>query len=123
MNWTYQQSTGAIADPSGSPSGTGYSGADGCKNDPAAQDQSCRGPIPAGDYDIDLTPFDSPAHGPFVLRLTPDPENEMFGRSGFLIHGDSAAHPGKASEGCIILARSIRETISASGVNRLTVIS
>ena len=61
-------------------------------------------------------------HGPYVLPLTPDPENLMYGRDGFLIHGDSITNPGSASEGCIILPRSARTMIAASGDNRLEVV-
>jgi hypothetical protein len=46
----------------------------------------------------------------------------MFGRSGFLIHGDSIIRPGTASRGCIILAREIREQIAASGDADLEVV-
>lgn len=45
----------------------------------------------------------------------------MCGRSGFLIHGDSIAHTGQASHGCIILPRSVREQIAASGDDELEV--
>jgi len=47
----------------------------------------------------------------------------MFGRSNFLIHGDSVVHPGTASEGCIIAARYIREDIAKSPVKVLAVVS
>ena len=59
---------------------------------------------------------------PFSLRLTPDPANDMCGRDGFLIHGDSIAHPGTASQGCIILNRLQREHIAASPVKLLRVV-
>ena len=62
-------------------------------------------------------------HGPFVLRLTPAPTNEMFGRDGFLIHGDSIEHPGSASHGCIILPRAIREAIAKSDDDTLHVVA
>jgi hypothetical protein len=47
----------------------------------------------------------------------------MFGRTGFLIHGDSLQHPGRASNGCIILPRPIRDRIAASGDDQLTVVA
>jgi Protein of unknown function (DUF2778) len=53
--------------------------------------------------------------------LTPDPSNDMCGRSGFLIHGDSVSHPGDASDGCIILSRAEREAIVKSGIKLLCV--
>lgn len=79
------------------------------------------GPIPCGLYTIGAH-VDTMTHGPFVLPLTPSPQNEMFGRSAFLIHGDSKVAPGSASEGCIILSRSVRERIAKSGDHELRVI-
>ena len=58
----------------------------------------------------------------FLSPMTPDPANEMFGRSGFLIHGDSLMHPGCASRGCIVLARPSREAIAQSGDQDLEVV-
>jgi len=46
----------------------------------------------------------------------------MFGRRGFLIHGDSKLHPGTASKGCIILPRWARELIVKDGVDTIEVI-
>src|SRR4051812_28785217 len=96
--------------PDGTVLGSGYSGAGTSKNRPEDQDQHNRGPIPQGLYLIG-DPVNTVTHGPFVLPLTPDPGNEMFGRAGFLIHGDSVVHPGMASEGCVILPMSIRQAI------------
>jgi hypothetical protein len=58
-----------------------------------------------------------------VMRLTPDPTNEMFGRSAFLIHGDSIKAPGTASEGCIIQSNPVRTLVSKSSNRRLQVIA
>ena len=66
------------------------------------------GPLPRGMYTIQ-EPVDTETHGPYVLWLTPDKDNEMFGRSGFGWHGDSKEHPGLASEGCIVSPRAWRE--------------
>lgn len=112
--WTYSQSAGSIKENNGEPCGLGYSGKGEHKNIPSAQDIKMCGPIPRGIYRINA-PQNTEAHGPFVLPLTPDPGNTMFGRSGFLIHGDSIAHPGGASEGCIILPKLVREMIWSSG--------
>jgi hypothetical protein len=99
----------------------GYSGAGDGKNNPAKQEVQCVGPIPVGTYTIEA-PIDTKTHGPYAMHLTPDPKNEMFGRSAFMIHGDSVVHPGTASEGCIILPRAVREQIWASGDRTLEVI-
>jgi hypothetical protein len=47
----------------------------------------------------------------------------MFGRDGFLIHGDSVEHPGTASHGCIIMSRAIREAIAQSDDHELNVVA
>jgi hypothetical protein len=53
------------------------------------------------------------------LPLTPDPGNEMYGRSGFLIHpGDRDKDP---SEGCICLPKSVMDEIEESGDSDLVV--
>lgn len=122
LMWIYQQSTGKILDPDGAVIGYGYSGKGIHKNNPEAQSQHDEGPIPEGYYTIG-DPHNTVTHGPFVLPLNPDPQNKMFGRSGFLIHGDSVTHPGTASLGCIIAARYIREDIAKSPVKLLGVVS
>jgi len=125
--WTYIQKTGELLH-NGAHVATGYSGfndpeagQDG-KNNPDLQSVHEVGPIPVGQYSIG-TPVNTLTHGPFVLPLTPNPSNQMFGREGFLIHGDSVVEPGTASRGCIILARSVRNEVAASGDNSLQVIS
>ena len=120
--WTYRQIDGLLLDPQGSPAGSGYSGAKDGKNNPKLQGVHNVGPIPCGDYIINR-PQNTVTHGPFVLPLLAMAENSMFGRYGFLIHGDSIVEPGTASEGCIILPRSVRETIWNSGDRKLHVIS
>lgn len=120
MTWTYKQATGSLSH-NGNYVATGYSGAGDGKNNPAMQDVRNVGPIPVGEYVID-DPCDTRTHGPYVLGLTPAAGNNMCGRSGFLIHGDSVVHPGTASQGCIIVPRLVREDIWKSGDTALTVI-
>lgn len=120
--WRYQQSTGIYQDKTGLTLCLGYSGHGIGKNNPAYQRMKNLGPIPRGFYSIGKS-FDSDTHGPFCLRLTPFPENEMFGRDGFLIHGDSKANPGMASEGCICLPHNARVRISESGDEILEVVA
>ena len=123
MPLTYQQSTGEMT-LDGDLLGTGYSGnGDGLDN-PAMQDQHNVGPIPEGNYTIGVA-FDDPPHGkgPLIMALTPDPANEMFGRSAFLIHGDNSAMNHTAIQGCIIMAHDLRHKISDSGETQLTVIA
>lgn len=119
--WTYNQSNGNLS-RGGALAGAGYSGAEpNGKNNPAMQNVPDVGPIPQGTYTIDQ-PFDSTTHGPYALALVPSSENQMFGRRGFLMHGDSSEHLGAASEGCIIMARHIREIVWESGDHELQVV-
>lgn len=119
--WLYRQLDGFLIDPRGNKLAQGYSGfADG-KNVPSMQSDADIGPIPRGTYTI-MAPVDTAEHGPYVLRLEPDPANQMFGRAGFLIHGDSLEHPGAASRGCIIMPRFARERIWESGDTTLVVV-
>jgi hypothetical protein len=118
--FSYSQSTGELK-RDGQHVGFGYSGSPEGKNNPDRQSESNIGPLPRGLYDI-APPHDTQAHGPFVMALIPHSANQMFGRAGFLIHGDKAAAPGTASHGCIILARTIRELIWNSGDRLLQVI-
>lgn len=118
MPWTYSQSTGRLTGPDGQ-TASGYSGTGAGRNAPDAQAIRNVGPIPRGAYTIG-PPQDTATHGPHVMRLTPLPETETFGRDGFLIHGDNARHD--ASQGCIILDRVTRDVISGSGDTRLNVV-
>lgn len=118
--WSYSQSRGDISRAS-ELAGHGYSGRGEAKNNPAFQDVKMEGPLPRGLYVIN-PPVDTQTHGPYVLWLTPDPTNEMFGRSAFGIHGDSVVHPGAASDGCIILPRAVREQVWQSGDHALEVV-
>lgn len=109
MTWTYSQTTGELR-RGGVLFGVGYAGQPPHKNDPAAQALRAKGPIPRGDWKITGV-YDSKNTGPFTLILEPGPETQVFGRTAFRIHGDSIANPGFASNGCIILARPIRNRI------------
>lgn len=120
--WTYEQRTGELFDAAGERVGVGYSGFGIGKNNPALQRQPNVGPLPCGLYTIE-PPIDvhGGPHGPYVLPLTPDTGNEMFGRSEFLMHGDSIGHPGEASHGCVIQLIGVRMRVAKSGDNRLKV--
>jgi len=121
--WTYQQSTGILTAPDGSLAGQGYSGHGGGLNNPQAENEPDIGPIPQGAWDIG-TFFDDPGgKGPIVAHVTPGPQTETYGRSGFMIHGDNSEGNHTASEGCIILARPLRQAIAASGDTSLNVIA
>src|SRR5215469_15832661 len=107
--WTFHQETGQVEDFKGFLYGRSYAGHNEGKNNPALQDihGGCRwdadkklwvpveglkpddwGPLPRGIYIIN-PPVDTETHGPYVMWLTPTPETEMYGRSGFGWHGDN----------------------------------
>lgn len=122
MSWIYLQATGKLSPLNGAVIAAGYSGSGSGKNNPFAQDQVNVGPIPQGRYAIGA-PFDSKTHGPFAMPLSPAKSNQMYGRAGFLMHGDSLEAPGCASRGCIIMPRATREAVWNSGDRTLDVIS
>ena len=100
----------------------GYSGRESGKDNPAYQSTPGFGPIPVGLYTIGIARH-HPQLGQLAIPLKPDANNQMYGRSGFWIHGDSSKHPGEGSEGCICLPHDARAAIAASSDRRLTVIS
>lgn len=119
MPWQYHQRTGQLIYNNVNVA-TGYSGAGVGKNNPALEQMRNVGPIPKGNYRIGR-PRNSQDHGPHVMDLIPVGHN-AFGRTHFLIHGDSINNSGQASQGCVILPRNIRERISHSADNNLTVL-
>jgi hypothetical protein len=119
---TYNISTGELRDENGLIVGEGYSGKGNCKDDATACELHNLGPIPPGIYSMG-EPEDTVTHGPFVIPLTPSPENTMYGRSGFLMHGDSIIAPGTASDGCIIMSRTTRERAAQEGDHLLKVVA
>lgn len=112
MAWIYSQYTGELFEEGQlTPIAKGYSGHGIGVNNPALQDVPDVGPIPQGRYTVGY-PRDTEEQGPYVLPLTPDPANLMFGRSGFLCHGDLTSGPIlQASLGCIIMPRFARERL------------
>lgn len=118
--WTYNQSNGNLS-RDGELIGTGYSGFDTGRNDPACEAEPNVGPIPRGVWAIG-TLFSSETHGPDCLHLLPMEGTDTFGRSGFLMHGDSIQHPGSASHGCIIMPRQVRLQVAESGDTELEVV-
>jgi hypothetical protein len=119
--WTYQQSTGKLTDVDGVLLATGYSGFGEGKDNGAMQAIHDVGPIPQGIWSIGA-PYTDPEKGALVMALTPSATTETFGRSAFLIHGDSIHNPGQASKGCVILSHATRLAISESDDTILQVI-
>lgn len=46
------------------------------------------------------------------MNLAPFPENEMFGRSEFRIHGYAKVNPELSSHGCIVQVHDVRKHIA-----------
>lgn len=118
--WTFEQKTGSFSHD-GEFVAKGYAGHGVGVDNPDLENEVGVGPVPRGVYTIGPA-FTHPQCGPVSMRLEPDAANEMFGRSGFLIHGDSIAHPGTASDGCIVLAHDVRANVSESPDRQLQVV-
>jgi hypothetical protein len=95
--------------------GFGYSGNASKLNDIHSQNLEGVGPIPAGLYTISKI-YDDDKRGKHTCVLVPDSANKMYGRSGFLLHGDTAAEAHAASDGCIIFPYFIRVIFNVGDV-------
>lgn len=122
-HWIYKQWNGVLLDAAGIVRGVGYSGNGVGKNRPDYEKVKCVGPIPAAWFRM-VWIGDTDTHGPCVVKLIALEPEKMFGRDGFLIHGDSLHAPGTASHGCISVGpmarQSVRESIDA-GIDFLRV--
>ncbi|WP_312242225.1 tlde1 domain-containing protein [Pantoea sp.] len=92
----------------------------GYYDDPAQECVKNKGPVPRGKYTIGA-PYKSLRTGIDSFPLIPADENNMCGRSDFLIHGDSIRYPGRASHGCIVADYKVRKKIWDSGDRELIV--
>ena len=101
-----------------------YAGAPGFVNDPSADHLRSKGPLPKGRYKI--VEHEHPRFARPALRLDPEPENEMHGRSGFWIHGDNKKRNRTASSGCIVTTYHervlIARRIASTGCSVLNVV-
>lgn len=116
---TYSQAAGTLLAPDGFLA-VGYAGYETGKNNPTMQHVPDVGPLPRGLYRIVGEPFEHERCGQFCLRLEPDAANEMFGRAGFLLHGDNGK--GTASHGCIVQDRKSRELVWSEGYREIEVV-
>ena len=123
LSCVYQQQSGQLtcSDESGKTvvDEKGYAGRSFAKNSPASQNLMFAGPIPLGRWFIGGV---KNSKGPLTITLTPAPETNTYFRDLFRFHGDSRAHPGEASEGCIIMSRPTRQTIANSSGSTLRVV-
>jgi hypothetical protein len=119
--WTYNQSNGLLAHD-GVEIGIGYSGHPPHVNDPFAEGIHCVGPLPRGYWAFGEA-MQHPVLG-WAMPLTPDPDTDTFGRSGFWCHGDEIEHAGQelASDGCMIMGLEIRRQINSDLDKELEVV-
>jgi hypothetical protein len=122
MTWRYEQAGHRLSHDGEMITTEGYSGIGADKNNPASENRPFLGPIPKGSYTIGQPIANGGHMGPYVLPLTPFKVNNMFGREGFFIHGDSIDNPGNASNGCIVLNRQWRVMIAQSADDVLVVV-
>lgn len=122
LTCTYNNSTGRLVCTNASGTTvvdqTGYSGTGAGRNNPAMANVPNVGPIPEGGYSVG-TGHAGGHTGPQTLNVDADAGTNTHGRDAFRIHGDNARHD--ASEGCIIMPRNVRDTISNAGGAHLTV--
>jgi hypothetical protein len=122
--WHYKQNTGRLYDNTNKLIAIGYAGGNCGKNreginNHLMQDKPNIGPLPVGTYTMMEVEEGHPT-GPFTIVLQPDSTNIMYGRGGFRIHGDTVIRQ-SASEGCIVLARPIREQMWDSSDHQVIV--
>ncbi len=122
VTWEFNSRSGVITSPANVMLGHGYAGNGKGLNNPKMEDVHNVGPIPRGVYNIGDFFNDPGDKGPTVCHLTPREGTNTFGRSGFMIHGDTPAANHTASEGCIVAPRFIRDAIAASKVRILRVV-
>jgi hypothetical protein len=132
LAWVVSQSSGQIThvptDGVGPPEPIfdgAYTGHGIGVNNPALSFVPSIGPIPIGDYSMGPEQDNRTGSGHTLkssIRLTPAASNWMFGRGGFLIHGDNARHNRSASEGCIIVPQNIRDKMGRSSDKTLQVV-
>lgn len=103
MSWLYSQRSGEVKSPSGDHFLFGYAGNGPGLNNPDAQDVQNVGPLPRGKYRMSNFVQAHPTVGSCAIELSPYSTNQMFGRSGFFIHGLAIMDPLHSSHGCPII--------------------
>jgi hypothetical protein len=121
MTWIYSQKTG-ILKHNGKFIAEGYAGKGIGKNTPKMENIPNIGLIPKGKYRMIELIQSHPTTGKYSIRLLPASNNKMYGRSGFLIHGDNRTNSGTASSGCIILKLIYRQQMWKSNDREIEVI-
>ena len=123
MHLDYHQATGVarIIGDDGRTIAThvGYAGRGPGLNNPDAESVRGVGPLPQGSYRIG-PPMVHKRLGPLAFPLS-RVGGDLYGRSGFFIHGDNRRRNRTASSGCIVLDRPARELIDLYDVTLLHV--
>lgn len=101
-------------------SATGYAGRGDGLNNPDAETQVGLGPLPVGVYRVQKA-RNHVRLGPLCFPLVPRGDTELYGRSGFAIHGDNQRQDRSASRGCIVLDRDTRSKLAECRVCLLIV--
>ena len=131
MPFVYHQRSGRLAAPDGSVLAVGYAGyddGDGVpepgegKNDPGMERVKMVGPLPAGRWAMGPA-FDHARLGTCCIPLLPLPGTRTYGRSGFLVHGDSRKQPGAGSHGCVVMPLAVRQQLAAASDRVLEVVA
>jgi hypothetical protein len=123
--WTFSITDGKWYSPSGTFVSKGYAGGNLGHNPEGVDnpdDEGIKdvGPLPEGWYTFG-EPVQHSKLGTFAIPLIPDPSNDMKGRAGFFLHGDTTP-PGNASEGCIVQPYMTRYATWTSPDHRLQVV-
>lgn len=113
--WIYEQATGALAHDD-TLVAMAFSGEGEGKNNPDMQHVANVGPIPRGAYLIGAQTDNPKFHQP-ALHLVPLTGTEVYGRSGFLLHGGTESH------GCILADPVARQRVVDSHDRLLVVLS
>jgi len=126
MPWQFDSSTGNLTDPNGVFIESGYAGGflgtvPDAINNKSYQYIAKTGPLLVGTYTMGDA-INGTHLGPLAIPLTPDPANDMRGRSDFFVHADTIGHPRCASEGCIVLSHGTRLLLSQSADRQIQVV-
>lgn len=108
--WIYEIDSGRIS-RAGALLAVGYSGAPGAVNDASKTNIPDVGPLPEGFYTLGTPIPMEQKVGAYAIPLIPDLENQMYGRSGFFMHGDNTKMNQSASKGCIVAPLFARERV------------
>ncbi len=127
MSWTWIQQNGQMFGPDGVLLAEGYAGHGPGLNNAAMQAVHGVGPLPCGRYTIGpLEAAHTTAEGHVLTdsaALVPHPENQMYGRSGFRIHGRKSLTDMDASNGCPVLDHEPRMEVLSSPDRELIVLA